>query len=87
MIFDKNSGMQQVKDLLHSYTELQLSSENNDQIVLSGSILVNRNSKEYTVYKEYQIQIVIPILSNELPYVIDIGHNIDEFYPHRYADG
>lgn len=87
MIFDKDSGMQQVKELLHLYSGLQLSSENNDQIVLSGSVLVNRNSKDYTVYKEYQIQIVIPILSNELPYVIDIGHNIDELYPHRYADG
>jgi len=87
MIFDKKAGMQQVEELLHLYTGLQLNSENADQTVLFGSILVNRISKEYTLYKEYQIEIIVPISSNELPYVIDVGHNIDESYPHRYADG
>lgn len=87
MIFDKNTGMQQARELLHFYTGLRLDSEEAEQIVLSGSILVNRISKGYTLYKEYEIEIMVPIASNELPYVIDIGHNIDEHYPHRYVDG
>lgn len=87
MIFDKKAGMQQAEELLHLYTGLQLNSESADQIVLSGSILVNRISKGYTLYKEYRVEIVVPISSAELPYVIDAGHNIDERYPHRYVDG
>lgn len=87
MIFNKESGMQQVKELLHLYTGLHLNSENDNQIVLSGCILVNRISNDYTVYKDYQVEIIVPMFSDELPYVIDIGHNIDEDYPHRYTDG
>lgn len=87
MIFSKESGMQQVKELLHLYTGLHLNSENDNQIVLSGSILVNRISNDYTVYKDYQVEIIVPMFSDELPYVFDIGHNIDEDYPHRYTDG
>lgn len=87
MIFDKESGMQQVKELLHLYTDLQLSSVSIDQFVLSGYIGVNRTSKGYTLCKKYQIEIIVPILSEKLPYVVDIGQNIDENYPHRYMDG
>lgn len=87
MIFDKESGMQQVKELLHLYTGLQLSSEDSEQFVLSGYIGVNRTSKGYTLCKKYQIEIIVPILSKKLPYVVDIGQNIDKNYPHRYMDG
>ena len=72
---------------MHLYPGLQLYSESADQIVLSGNILVNRISKGYTLCKEYQIEIVIPISSNELPYVLDIGNSIDKSYHHRYVDG
>lgn len=87
MIFDKETGMQQVEELLRLYTGLQLKSENTDQIVISGNILVNRTSKGYTLYKLYPIEIIVPMLSLELPYIIDSGHSIDESYPHRYTDG
>lgn len=86
MIFDKESGMQQVKELLHLYNGLRLSSGNSDQFVLSGYIDVNRTSKGYTLCKKYQIEVTVPILSEKLPYVIDIGQAIDDNYPHRYTD-
>lgn len=86
MIFDKESGMQQVNELLHLYTGLQLSSVSPDRIVLSGCIEINRISNGYTLCKKYQIEIIVPIFSEKLPYVIDVGHNIDENYPHRYMD-
>lgn len=87
MIFNKKSGMQQVKELLHLYPGLQLSSEDTGQIVITGNILVNRKAKRFFLYKEYKVKIVVPLFSDELPYIVDIGHCIDASYPHRYSDG
>lgn len=87
MIFDKESGMQQVKELLHLYTGLRLRAEDSDKFILSGYIDVNRTSKGYTLCKKYQIEIIVPLFSEKLPYVVDIGENIDKNYPHRYMDG
>jgi SEC-C motif. len=87
MIFDKETGMQQTEKLLHLYTGLRLTLVCDEQIVLIGTIIVNRTSKGYTLYKEYPIKIIVPISSEELPRVIDAGHSIDESYPHRYIDG
>ena len=57
------------------------------QIVLVGPILVNRSSKGFQVCKEYTVKIVIPLESEELPYVLDTGNHIDSNYPHRYLSG
>ena len=57
------------------------------QVVLTGPILVNRSSKGFQVCKEYSVKIVIPLESEELPYVLDAGNHIDSNYPHRYLSG
>ena len=57
------------------------------KIVLVGPILVNRSSKGFQVCKEYTVKIVIPLESEELPYVLDTGNHIDSNYPHRYLNG
>lgn len=86
MIFNKEAGLQQVAELCHFYEGLQLVTETTDQLVLSGTIEVNRVSKEFVVCKEYKISVIIPLYSDDLPYVIDLGHSIDENYMHRYQN-
>ena len=87
MIFFKESAVQQVNNLLHLYDKLQICTMDETQIVLVGPILVNRSSKGFQVCKEYTVKIVIPLESEELPYVLDTGNHIDSNYPHRYLSG
>ena len=87
MIFSKESAVQQVNTLLHLYNKLQICTMDETQVVLTGLILVNRSSKGFQVCKEYSVKIVIPLESEELPYVLDAGNHIDSNYPHRYLSG
>ena len=87
MIFSKESAVQQVNNLLHLYDKLQICTMDETQIVLVGPILVNRSSKGFQVCKEYTVKIVIPLESEEFPYVLDTGNHIDSNYPHRYLSG
>lgn len=57
------------------------------QIKLSGNIEINREWNDVRLNKDYSITIIIPIESNQVPYVIDAGNQIDSSYPHRYKDG
>ena len=87
MIFCKESAVQQIDHLLHIYDELNIEKILDTEIVLGGQILVNRTALDYQLYKKYQIRIIIPLNSDILPYVIDIGNQIEKGYPHRYPDG
>ncbi len=87
MIFCKESAVQQIDHLLHIYDGLSIENILDTEIVLVGHILVNRTALGYQLYKKYQIKIIIPLNSDSLPYVIDIGNQIEKGYPHRYADG
>ncbi len=87
MIFSKESAVQQVNHLLHLYDGLSIESILGSEIVLSGQLLIDRVALDFRLYKNYQIRIVVPVLSDVLPYVVDSGNHIDESYPHRYADG
>lgn len=86
MIFSKECAMQQVTRLLHQYNGLRISNMDETEISLAGHILVNRVAKGYWLYKEYQVEIVIPLASDDLPNVKDAGNHIDKSYPHRYAN-
>ena len=86
MIFCKESAVQQIDHLLHIYDELNIEKILDTEIVLGGQILVNRTALDYQLYKKYQIRIIIPLNSDILPYVIDIGNQIEKGYPHRYPD-
>lgn len=87
MIFSKEVAVQQVENLLHRYNNLYVNSMDERKISLIGSITVNMSSLGFTLYKTYRIEVIIPLNSDELPYVLDIGNQIDSDYPHRYVDG
>ena len=87
MIFSKESALQQVNSLLQIYDKLHIEKESNEEIILLGEILVNRTSLSYHVYKAYKIEIHIPLESDELPYMLDVGNAIDPNYSHRYISG
>lgn len=87
MIFYKESALQQVNSLLQIYDKLHIKKESNEEIILSGEILVNRTSLSYHVYNAYEIKIHIPLKSDELPYIFDAGNAIDSNYSHQYKDG
>ena len=87
MIFSKEVAVQQVANLLHRYNGLYVNSMSEEKISLMGSITVNMSSLGFTLYKTYRVEIIIPLDSDELPYVLDVGNQIDGSYPHRYVDG
>lgn len=87
MIFSKESVQQQIEDLLSIQSGLQIESENENQIELAGKIFINCESKGYVLSDRYTVQIVIPLGSDKLPFVVDAGNHIAEDYPHRYKDG
>ena len=87
MIFSKESALQQVNSLLQIYDKLHIEKESNQEIILTGEILVNRTASSYILYKTYHIEVHIPFESDKLPYVFDIGNAIDSNYNHQYKDG
>lgn len=87
MIFTKESAHQQIKELVKVQSGLHIESENKAQIELIGEISVNCKSKGYILSDNYPVQIVIPLDSDKLPYVIDTGNRIWKDYPHRYENG
>lgn len=87
MIFTKEIVQQQVEDLLNLQHGLHIKAESEEQIELSGEIFVHCESKGYTLSDSYAVQIVIPLNSDKLPFVIDRGNRIAEDYPHRYKNG
>lgn len=87
MIFYQAVALQQVQSLLQCYKELKVVTVEDSQIKLSGNIEINREWNDVRLNKDYSITIIIPIESNQVPYVIDAGNQIDSSYPHRYKDG
>jgi len=87
MIFTKESARQQIKELVKVQSGLHIESESETQIKLTGEISVNCKSNGYFLVDDYLIQIVIPLGSDELPYVIDTGNRISKDYPHRNKNG
>lgn len=87
VIFSKESASIQVKRLLLSYPELEIVDFSDSLIRLCGTILVYRAIEDYTLRKKYELEIVVPIGNNELPYVIDSSNAISKSYSHKYNNG
>lgn len=87
MIFTRESAQQQIVDLLRIQSGLHIKSETEKRIELTGEILVNCESKGYFLSDRYAVEIVIPLGSDKLPFVIDKGNRIAKDYPHRYKNG
>lgn len=89
MIISKAVAVQQANSLLHlyNYRKLKICTMEETEIVLAGSILINRSAKGFQLCKEYSVKIVIPLESEKFPYILDVGNHIDCNYPHRYLNG
>ena len=87
VIFSKESANMQVNRLLLSYPGLKIDCASDSLIRLSGTILVYRAIEDYTLRKNYNLEIVVPIGNNELPYVIDSSNAISKSYSHKYNNG
>ena len=77
----------QIRALLEVYPDLQKMEHTDSVIKFQGSIFINRIHNEYTLQKSYDLQIVLPINNDNLPYVVDINDNISPTYHHKYTDG
>lgn len=76
-----------VVELINTYPDLKLISQNEKELIVSGTIHVNRCLDNFTVLKDWPIEIHIPTSTESLPYVVDVEDTIDSNYPHRYSDG
>ena len=78
---------EQIKHLQISYPGLHIMESNADQVRLHGSIHIYRSANSFTLDKNYNIEILIPLTPGQLPEIIDTGKSIDESFIHRYSNG
>lgn len=87
MIFSLESISEQLDLLIDSYPELHVVKSDEQCVQLHGKIFVYRTICEFTLRKNYEIDILIPLNSDELPSIIDNNDQISSSYHHRYKDG
>ena len=84
MTFTTETIVPQVAQLLNEYPDLVVVQSDAEVVRLTGRILVFRSYNDFPVRKIYTLEIVIPIGSDQLPYVIDIDRQIRQDYQHYY---
>ena len=77
----------QIDSLLEKYPDLAITEASSSQIRLRGSIHVYRRAVGFTVNHDYNLELLIPIDSDQLPSVYETDNNFDVMYQHRYRDG
>ena len=87
MTLNYAEACEQVQRLLTAYPKLNVIKSDPTIIQLCGSIEIYRSACNYTLQKEYPIEIIIPLDNDKLPTVIETNNMIDSDYPHRYSDG
>ncbi|WP_368293580.1 hypothetical protein [Dehalobacter sp. TBBPA1] len=87
MIFTVETIMPQIAQLLNEYPDLTAVQSDSQSVHLRGQVLVFRTFNDFTLRKTYTLEIIIPIGSDELPYVIDTDQQIKQDYHHRYPNG
>ena len=48
---------------------------------------VHRSYADFPILKTYSLELTIPIDTDELPHVKDLGNHINADYPHKYMNG
>lgn len=76
-----------ISELIGAYPNLKPSHQDDKELIISGTIHINRCIDQFTVLKDWPIEIRIPKAPESLPYIIDVENYIDSSYPHRYSDG
>lgn len=84
MIYSEETLEPQIAQLLIDYPNLVVVQSTQHFVRLHGSILVYRTYNGYTLHKTYALEIVIPIGSDDLPFVIDVDRQISQTYKHYY---
>lgn len=76
----------QISSLLKNYPKLKVISKTTTKVVVAGKIQVTLFYNNFSLNKEYGIEISIPIDSFILPSVRETEHYISKKYPHRMND-
>lgn len=87
MTFTVENVKSQIAQLLHEYPHLVVIRSDSQMVCLHGDILVFRTYNDFTLRKTYTLAVNIPIGSDELPFIVDIGRQIRQDYHHYYSDG
>jgi hypothetical protein len=87
MIFTIETVTPQIAQMLHKYPDLAVVQSDSQMVRLHGHILVFRIYNDFNLRKTYTLDVVIPIGSDELPFVIDIERQIKQDYHHYYPNG
>lgn len=87
MIFTVKTVTPQIAQLLHEYPDLAVVQSDSQLVRLHGHILVFRIYNDFTLRKTYTLDVIIPISSDELPFVIDTDRQIKRDYHHYYPNG
>lgn len=87
MIFTTQTIGQQIERFIKEYPSLAVIHKDATMLNIRGELLVNLSHNNFSVYKEYLVEIQIPINSEKLPMVVDAGNNISKDYRHRYKSG
>ena len=87
MNFTVDTATAQITQLLHEYPGLTVVQSDSQMVRLHGHILVFRTYNDFTLRKKYTLNVVIPIGSDELPFVIDTNRQIKQDYHHYYPNG
>ena len=87
MIYTVETVMPQVAQLLHEYPDLVVVQSDSQRVRLYGDILVFRTYNDFPLRKTYTLEVVIPIGSDELPFVVDTDRQIEQDYHHYYQNG
>ena len=87
MIFTTDTLTPQLTELLQHYPDLKIISQKDNEVIVSGNISVFMKHPMYILRKTYGIKIIIPLNSEELPYVVDKDSYISKSYHHYYNTG
>lgn len=77
----------QLNDFKKAYPNITIIDESATEIRLAGSFSMHKEYHGFQVFDDYKVEIVLPIASAKLPYVIDRGGSIKPDYHHYYANG
>ncbi len=86
IVLSSSEASAQIGSLTAKYPDLHIVEANPSQIRLRGCIRVYKTAFGFTVNHVYSIELLIPLDSDNLPSVYDIGNEIDSKYQHYYAD-
>ena len=80
-MWNTNNLKEQVNDVLSQYPQLTVDETDSNQIRLYGTINVNRSACNYTLQKNYLIEILLPDSDKELPKIKSVDNCIDKSPP------